>query len=84
MYFKHIVGHVTGYAYYATAANLDTWPSCKKIFALQISVNVHNTYTHPLQKNLYVLIWTSGTLAIPLIYTQNTVEGAQYSITSIK
>ena len=37
------------YAYYATAANLDKLYQPVKILAAQISINVCNTYTHPLQ-----------------------------------
>ena len=66
MYFKHIyaAGHVPEYAYYTTAANLDTLLICKKIFSPQISVNVQDMYMHPLQ--LYMLRWTSSMQPIPL------------------
>ena len=59
------------YAYYATAANLDTLYPPVKILALQISINICNTYMHPLQKNLYVLIWIS----ILLIYSEHCRRG---------
>ena len=36
------------YAYYTTAADLDTLDPPVKILASQISVKVCNTYTHPL------------------------------------
>ena len=37
------------YAYYGTAANLDKLCPPVKIFAPQISINICNTRTHPLQ-----------------------------------
>ena len=46
MYFKHIVGHVTGYAYYATAANLDTLdPAVKKLCSANLRKCPECVYT---------------------------------------